>query len=89
MARVNITIPDDVLAAARAEGLNVSRLATHALSDELDRRTKIDALNSYLRELDVELGPISADEQLAAREWAERELGDMPQAAPDRPSRSA
>jgi hypothetical protein len=75
MARVNITIPDDVLARARGAGLNVSRIATSALSEELDRRAKIDALDDYLRELDVALGPVSAADQAAAREWAARELG--------------
>ena len=44
MARVNITVPDDVVAQAKAAGLNVSRLATAALVEELDRRNKIAAL---------------------------------------------
>lgn len=76
MARVNISVPDDVLARARAAGLNVSRISTSALSEELERRAKIAALDTYLRELEVELGPISTDERAAARGWADRALGD-------------
>ena len=79
MARVNITIPDDVLERARAAGLNVSRVAAEALSEELDRRAKIAALDDYLRELDIALGPIAADVESAAREWADRAFGDIVQ----------
>lgn len=75
IARVNVTIPDELLAQARARGLNVSRTAAAALAEELDRRARIDALDGYLRELDAELGPISPDDQAAARAWADRELG--------------
>ena len=76
MARVNITIPDELLERARAVGLNVSRVAASALCEELDRRAKNAALDSYLRELDVALGPVSADDEAAAREWADRGFGD-------------
>jgi hypothetical protein len=76
MARVNITIPDELLASARAAELNVSRLAAFALSEELDRRAKITALDNYLQELEAELGPTSAAEQAAAQDWADRLLGD-------------
>lgn len=74
MARVNITVPDDVAAQARAAGLNVSRLATAALVDELDRLSKIQALDTYLAELEAEVGPISQEEQAEAAEWVERIL---------------
>lgn len=76
MARVNITIPDEVLAEARAARLNVSRLAASALGEELERRAKVAALDRYLRELEAELGPVSANEQAAARKWADQRLGD-------------
>ena len=76
MARVDITIPDALLNRARAEGLNVSRVAAAALSEELDRRAKIDTLDDYLRELDAALGPVSADDAAAAREWASRVFGE-------------
>ncbi len=77
MARVNITIPDELLVGARAAGLNVSRLAASALAEELDRRAKITALDNYLQMLDVELGPISAADQAAAQHWADR-ISDAP-----------
>ena len=74
MSRVNITVPDDVAAEARAAGLNVSRMATAALVEELDRRAKKAALDAYLAQLDNELGPIPADEHTAAAAWADRVL---------------
>jgi hypothetical protein len=76
MARVNITIPDDLLARARDAGLNVSRVAASALAEELARQAKIEALDDYLRELDVALGPVSADDAAAASEWADRAFGE-------------
>ncbi len=84
MARVNVTIPDDVLARARGAGLNVSRVATSALSEELDRRAKIEALDEYLRELDSVLGPVSPEDEAAARGWADGAFGDA--ASPARPA---
>jgi hypothetical protein len=75
MARVNITVPDEVLQRARDAGLNVSRVATTALLEELDRRAKLRALDDYLRELELELGPVSADDEAAARTWATRAFG--------------
>lgn len=76
MARATITVPDELLDRARAARLNVSRVAASALLEELDRRDKIAALDSYLQELDAALGPIPGDEQQAARRWADRTLGD-------------
>jgi hypothetical protein len=72
MARVNITVPDELLADARAAGLNVSRLTASALAEELDRRAKLTELDTYLAELDTELGPVSAKDLQAAAEWADR-----------------
>jgi len=72
MARVNISIPDELLVGARAAGLNVSRLAASALTEELDRQAKITELENYLHMLEVELGPISAADQAAAQHWADR-----------------
>src|SRR5215470_8205362 len=74
MARVNITLPDDLLSQARAAGLNVSRLAAAALAEELDRRAKINELDAYLADLDHELGPVPQHELKAAREWADAML---------------
>lgn len=72
MARVNITVPDDLLRQARAVGLNVSRLAAAALAEELERRAKIAELDGYLADLDAEFGPIPQQEAVAAREWADQ-----------------
>jgi predicted transcriptional regulator len=74
MARVNITVPDDLLDRARAAGLNVSRLAATALADELDRQAKLRELDAYLADLDAELGPVPQPELKAAREWADAVL---------------
>lgn len=74
MARVNITLPDDLLSQARAAGLNVSRLAAAALAEELDRRAKLHELDAYLADLDSELGPVPQHELRAAREWADAVL---------------
>ena len=74
MARVNISVPDEVAAQARSSGLNVSRLATVALVEELDRRAKIAALDGYLADLEAELGPVPDDERDAATTWADRAL---------------
>jgi post-segregation antitoxin (ccd killing protein) len=72
MARVNITVPDELLAQARAAGLNVSRLASSAVAEELDRLAKIAELDAYLAELDAQLGPVDDHEMAAAREWADQ-----------------
>jgi hypothetical protein len=74
MARVNITLPDDVLERARAAGLNISRLAAAAVAEELDRQAKISELDKYLADLNAELGPVPQHELRAAREWADSVL---------------
>ena len=72
MARVNITMPDDLVAKARTAGLNMSRLASEAVADALDRLARIAELDAYLAELDAELGPTTADEKAEARRWADQ-----------------
>jgi hypothetical protein len=74
MARVNITVPDELLSQARAAGLNVSRLAAAALAEEIDRRAKVAQLDAYLADLDAELGPVPQQELRAAQEWADAVL---------------
>lgn len=64
-------------------------MITACQAGELDRRDRIAALDSYLRELDVEPGPVSESEQSAAREGADGALGDPAQAMPGRASRTA
>lgn len=73
MARVNITVPDDVLARAREAELNISRLATSAVEDALDRLLKLKMLDDYLADLDAELGPDTPEE--VAR--AQRVVGEI------------
>jgi hypothetical protein len=70
MARVNISLPDDLYDEARRARLNVSRLAAAALSAELGRRAKAAALGTYLAQLDTELGPILPEDRDRAAEWA-------------------
>lgn len=89
MTRVNISLPIDLLNRARAAGLNVSRVSAAALAEELDCRAKVAALDSYLRELDVELGPVPRSEQLAAQQWADEALGQSQSPTSDRASRTA
>jgi len=72
MARVSISVPDDVVAHAKSSGLNISRIATSALTDELDRLDKTAALDDYLAEFEAELGPIPRDDATEASEWADR-----------------
>lgn len=74
MARVNITLPDELYRQARAVGLNVSRLAAAAVAEELDRRAKAVELDRYLHDLEAELGPVPEAEQRAADAWAESVL---------------
>ena len=81
MARVNISIPDDVIERARVAGVNVSRVATEALLDELDRREKRRSLEQYLAEMDRRLGPVSSERVAEAVAWADGILDAEPVSA--------
>lgn len=81
-ARVNITVPDELIARARAAGLNVSGVTADALAEELDRLEKIQGMWDYLAELEAELGPPSDEELLAARKWADAAFPDHPNPNP-------
>lgn len=70
MARVNITLPDDLLAGARGAGLNISACAADGVREELHRRAKSAELRRYLAELEEEQGPVTPEELDAARRWA-------------------
>ena len=74
MARVNITVPDDLYAQARSAGLNISQLAQQAVAAELMRRAKVAELDAYLAELNAELGPTTDTERAEAETWADRVL---------------
>lgn len=82
MARVNITIPDELHRAARAAEFNVSRLAQRAIAAELERREKVAALDAHLARLEAELGPIPDDEAAAAAAWGDRVYGASASSAP-------
>lgn len=69
MARVNVSIPDDVIERARAGGLNVSRIATSALEEALEKQLKIAMVDEYLAELEAELGPIPQADLDRAQAW--------------------
>jgi hypothetical protein len=71
MSRVNITVPDELVASARREGINISAVAASALAREVADRAKRRALDSYLEELETELGPVPEKEMAHARQWAE------------------
>jgi Post-segregation antitoxin CcdA len=88
MARVNITVPDDLVAEAKARGWNISRMTMQALRDELERQRKIEELDHYLAQLDVELGPIPQEELDEAEAWVDRLLATPP-TEPRRSQRSA
>ncbi len=75
MARVNITMPDDLYGQARRAGLNISRLAQAAAAAELGRRAKVEELDAYLADLDAELGPTSDADRAEASAWADGVLG--------------
>lgn len=75
MARVNVSMPDDLYRRARQAHLNVSRIAQGAVARELERMEKVVALDAYLAELDAELGSLTPAELAAADEWADRVLG--------------
>jgi hypothetical protein len=80
MARVNITIPDELLEHARTAGLNVSRLAAVAVAEELDKRAKIAALDAYLAQMDADLGPVADAELREAAAWADGLVAGRPAA---------
>ncbi|MDQ6783868.1 MAG: hypothetical protein M3063_10570 [Actinomycetota bacterium] len=52
----------------------MSQTTTVALTEELDRRAKVAALDRYLHQLDAELGAVSGAEQEQARQWADQVL---------------
>lgn len=72
MARVNITLPDELLARARAAGLNVSAAAAAGVTEELVRIEKNAELDRYLAEMEQEHGPITDEEIAEADAWLDR-----------------
>jgi post-segregation antitoxin (ccd killing protein) len=87
MARVNITVSDELLDRARQADLNVSRIASAALAEQLDRLAKIAELDEYLASLEEELGPPSDEEVAEARLWVDELVQTKP--SPPRRHRGA
>ena len=75
MSRRNISLPDELDERARDAGLNVSALARAAILAELDRRSRMASLDSWLDALDEELGPPSPRAMAAARRWVASAMG--------------
>ncbi|HEX6338168.1 MAG TPA: type II toxin-antitoxin system CcdA family antitoxin [Jiangellaceae bacterium] len=78
MARVNISLPDEIHRRAKDAGLNISQLTRKAILQELSDREKIAAAYEYLDELEAELGPMTAEERAEARAWADDIYGADP-----------
>jgi hypothetical protein len=75
MASVNITIPDQLLKHAKGAGLNISKLTSAALSNELNRLSKLAQFDAYLAELEAELGPVDPVRMAALeKKWNEQVL---------------
>lgn len=75
MARINVSVPDELAVASRAAGLSFSEVLQAGLARELDRRAKVAELDAYLDELEAERGPVTAQEAAEAEAWADRVLG--------------
>ena len=69
MARRNISLPDELDARVRSEGLNVSALAQQALVAELERRRRMALLDAWLDEMDATSGRPSKGAIAEAETW--------------------
>ena len=69
MPRVNVYLPDDLAAAARAAKLNLSSLTQEAIRRELAGRTT----DAWLATLDATGAPVAHDTALAALDAAREE----------------
>lgn len=87
MTRLNVWVPDELAARARAQGLNVSALTQAALLSELQRH----ATNSWLARLPMPREPrqrrtVDHDAALAALDDARAEFDATGESAPERGS---
>ena len=62
MPRMQVYLPDDLHEAVKSRGLPASELLQGAVRAELERRTLIEATESYLTELTDEVGAPTAKE---------------------------
>jgi len=72
MARVNISLPDELHRRAKEEGINISQLTQQAVAEELTRLAKIAAVDRYLAELEVEEGPLDPQKLAEAEARVDR-----------------
>ncbi len=84
MGRMNISVPDELIRAAKVADMNVSKFMSNALAEELDRRAKIKALDEYLAELEAENGPVAPEAMVAAEAWADEAFAGTIYANPKR-----
>lgn len=71
MARLNVYVPDDLAARARAAGLNVSAVAQAAIAAELQREDT----DAWLADLPTGSGRVSHEAAMSALAAAREELG--------------
>jgi hypothetical protein len=74
MARVNISLPDELYRQAKEVGLNISGLARKAIAKELDDRAKIAAAYELVDEMEHEFGSPTAEELAVAKKRVDRIL---------------
>jgi post-segregation antitoxin (ccd killing protein) len=74
MARVNISLPDELYRQAKEAGLNISGLARKAIATELDDRAKIAAAYELVDEMEREFGSPTAEELAEAKKRVDRIL---------------
>ncbi len=84
MGRIKISLPDELIQAAKAQGMNISKFMSGALAEELDRRAKMRAQDEYLTELEAEHGPVSAAAMAEAESWADEAFAGTVYANPSR-----
>ncbi|SFO59314.1 Post-segregation antitoxin (ccd killing mechanism protein) encoded by the F plasmid [Pseudonocardia ammonioxydans] len=75
MARLNVWVPDELAARARAQSLNVSALTQQALAAELDRQ----ATDTWLAELPAPRRPVAHTTAAAALDAARAEFDADPE----------
>lgn len=71
MARVNVYLPDDLLASAKEADLPVSELTQAAVREALARRDRLEALERFIGGLAETQGQATEDEISEAEAWAE------------------
>jgi post-segregation antitoxin (ccd killing protein) len=71
MARVNVYLPDDLLASAKEADLPVSELTQAAVREALARRDRLEALERFIDDLAETQGQATAEEVAEAGAWAE------------------